>query len=182
MNGDLLVKFLPSNNEVLSHLTAIGGAYFVTRYIVWCSRVLSNFFNSSISHLSTKALHHITGLFVYQQLPRQAFISMWQPRRLVKYDKYTCKKWAVGLGYNKNTRLEHNNLDNTPQLSASAVSVTFLDLVTLWPHVTFWPLSMTFKTWSVLGPTIVSICVNFRSHSVAFTIFLWPLLPDPVTL
>jgi len=28
---------------------------------------------------------------------------------IVKYDKYTCKKWAVGLGYNKNTRYKIHN-------------------------------------------------------------------------
>ena len=28
-----------------------------------------------------------------------------QEAGLVKYDKYTCKKWAVGLGYNKNKKI-----------------------------------------------------------------------------
>ena len=28
---------------------------------------------------------------------------------LVKYDIYTCKKWAVGLGYNKNTQYKIHN-------------------------------------------------------------------------
>ena len=32
-----------------------------------------------------------------------------QEAGLVKYYKYTCKKWAVGLGYNKNTRYKIHN-------------------------------------------------------------------------
>ena len=32
-----------------------------------------------------------------------------QEAGLVKYDKYTCKKWAVGLGYNENTRYKIHN-------------------------------------------------------------------------
>ena len=32
-----------------------------------------------------------------------------QEAGLVKYDKYTCKKWTVGLGYNKNTRYKIHN-------------------------------------------------------------------------
>jgi len=32
-----------------------------------------------------------------------------QEAGLVKYGKYTCKKWAVGLGYNKNTRHKIHN-------------------------------------------------------------------------
>jgi len=35
-----------------------------------------------------------------------------QEAGLVKYDKYTCKKWAVGLGYNKNTRYKIHNIKN----------------------------------------------------------------------
>ena len=49
----------------------------------------------------------------YQEVPCKQDKRLFQCGRqedgLVKYDKYTCKKWAVGLGYNKNTRYKIHN-------------------------------------------------------------------------
>ena len=39
-----------------------------------------------------------------------------QEAGLVKYDKYTCKKWTVCLGYNKNTRYKIHNVKCCPIL------------------------------------------------------------------
>jgi len=83
-------------------------------FILLVQHRVNNYFISDDEYLyiSEACLSYIISRMLHLNKTRQdkcLFQCGRQEAGLVKYDKYTCKRWAIGLGYNKNTRYKIHN-------------------------------------------------------------------------